>query len=322
MIGSGTLLIIGMVALFILGAALLILGRGVSSGGELHERVQAYAYIPEASTQRPARRSNATIYRLRRRLNALLSAVGSEELNMQLMSANWRISVSEYMLIRIGLMVVGFLIGYFIFQYAISGLVLAILANLIPPVLLRRAASKRRVQFQHQLVDTLVLINGAVRAGFSLLQAIEVVEREMKPPAGEEFSRVRREVSLGLSFPQALSNLANRMENADLDLVVTAVMIHAQVGGNLSVMLAAVTETVRERDRLFREARVLTTQQRYTSYLLSLLPVFMAGMIFLINPEYMSGMLRPNIYIIIPIFAILGIIIGHIVIQRIARIDV
>jgi tight adherence protein B len=311
-----------MVGLFMVGAALLVLGRGVSSGGELHERVQAYAYIPETAVQRQPRRSSATIYRLRRRLNALLSAFGSEELNTQLMSANWRITVSEYMLIRIGLMVVGFLIGYAIFRHPISGIALAILTNLVPPVMLRRGVSRRRVQLEQQLVDTLVLINGAVRAGFSLLQALEVVEREMKPPSSEEFSRVRREVSLGLTLAQALSNLAARMENADLDLVVTAVKIHAQVGGNLSVMLTAVTDTVRERDRLFREARVLTTQQRYTSYLLSLLPVFLAAIIFFMNPEYMSQLFQPNIYIVIPILAIVGIIAGHIVIQRIARIDV
>ena len=124
----------------------------------------------------------------------------------------------------------------------------------------------------------------------------------MPPRAAEEFRRVRTEISLGLTLSQALSHMGERMQNADLNLIVTAVNIHNQVGGNLSTMLTAVTGTVRDRDRLFREARVITTQQRYTSYLLSLLPIFMAGIIIFsigemtAHPKYISyiGLIAPE----------------------------
>jgi tight adherence protein B len=112
------------------------------------------------------------------------------------------------------------------------------------------------------------------------------------------------------------------MENQDLDLVVTAVKIHDQVGGNLSTMLVAVTETVRERDRLFREARVITTQQRYTSYLISLLPIAIGLLMFMLNPDYIMQLFTRGIYIIIPIMAVIGVIAGHFVLQRITKIEV
>jgi tight adherence protein B len=323
MIGTGTLVVIVVLILSVLGISLVLLPGVLTGGSDVRERVQAYAFVPELGAPKAARRTNVQLYRLRRRLNAMLSAIGSEDLYMKLMSANWRITVTEYVLIRLGLMVTGFLIGWLLLGSLISGVGLAILANLAPGILLRRAVSRRQIEFEKQLVDVLVLINGAVRAGFSLAQAIEVVEREVKPPASDEFRRVRLETGIGLSLTQALNNLASRMENDDLNLVVTAVNIHSQVGGNLSMMLMAVTETVRDRNNLFREARVLTTQQRYTSYLLSLLPVFIAVLMFMINAEYFSKLFTSGtIYLLIPIFAVCGIIAGQFVMQRIARIDV
>ena len=154
------------------------------------------------------------------------------------------------------------------------------------------------------------------------MQAIEVVTREMQPPASDEFRRVHIEVGLGIGLSQALDNLSSRMQNQDLDLVVTAVKIHNQVGGNLSTMLEAVTETVRERDRLFREARVITTQQRYTSYLISLLPIAIGLLMFMLNPDYIMQLFTNGIFIIIPILAAVGIIAGHFVLQRITKIEV
>ena len=146
--------------------------------------------------------------------------------------------------------------------------------------MLKISTNRRRQRFSRQLVDVLVLMTGSVRAGFSLLQAIEMIVREMAPPASEEFQRVLREVEIGRSVSQALGELALRMENKDLNLLVTAINIQYQVGGNMTTMLESVTETIRERIRLFGEVRVLTTQQRITSYILSLLPFFVAGIMF------------------------------------------
>ncbi|MGW8143717.1 MAG: type II secretion system F family protein [Anaerolineales bacterium] len=318
----GTIVIFGLIALLGLVLVLFYLLRSGGSGGEMDERIQIYATVPEYLQERKNRNINPRLFRIRRQINSMLSVLGTEELNLQLMRADWKITSTEYILIRLGIMLVGFVLGWLFFGSLLSGLALAILANLLPGIFLRRSASRRQIKFEGQLVDVLVLITGAVKTGFSLLQAMEVVEREMQPPASEEFRRVHIEVGLGISLSQALDNLSERMQNQDLDLVVTAVKIHNQVGGNLSTMLEAVTETVRERDRLFREARVITTQQRYTAYMISLLPIAIALMMFAINPVYIMQLFTRGIYIIIPIFAVIGIIAGHFVLQRITKIEV
>jgi tight adherence protein B len=318
----GTLLIFGLIALLGLALVLFFLLRTGASGGELQERILVYATVPEYLQERITIRENPRLFRIRRRLNSLLSVLGTEELNLQLMRADWKITATEYILIRLGVMLAGFVLGWLIFGSLLSGLAMAILANLLPGILLRRSASRRQIKFESQLVDVLVLITGAVKTGFSLLQAMEAVEREMQPPASDEFRRVHTEIGLGISLSQALDNLSTRMQNQDLDLVVTAVKIHNQVGGNLSTMLEAVTETVRERDRLFREARVITTQQRYTSYLISLLPVAIGLLMFMVNPDYIVQLFTNGLYIIIPILAVVGVIAGHFVLQRITKIEV
>lgn len=318
----GTIVILGLVALFGLVLVLFFLLRSGNTGGEVEERMRTYATVPDYFQERKPGRTNPRLYRIRRQINSMLSVLGTEELNLQLMRADWKITATEYILIRLGVMLVGFALGWLFFGSVLSGLALAILANLMPGILLRRSASRRQIKFEGQLVDVLVLVTGAVKTGFSLLQAMEVVEREMQPPASDEFRRVHIEVGLGISLPQALDNLSMRMQNQDLDLVVTAVKIHNQVGGNLSTMLEAVTETVRERDRLFREARVLTTQQRYTSYMISLLPIAIGLMMFMLNPDYIMQLFTRGVYIIIPILAVVGIIAGHFVLQRITKIEV
>ncbi len=319
----GTILILGLVALFGLGVVIFFLLRSGSSGGDLQERMATYATVPDYIQPRKNARTNPRWFRIRRQLNSMLSVLGTDELNLQLMRADWKITSTEYILIRVGVMIAGLVLGWLLFGSIISGLALAIFANLLPGILLRRSATRRQIKFEGQLVDVLVLITGAVKTGFSLLQAMEVVEREMQPPAADEFRRVHTEIALGLSLSQALDNLSTRMENQDLDLVVTAVKIHNQVGGNLSTMLEAVTETVRERDRLFREARVITTQQRYTSYLISLLPVAIGMLIFMLNPEYMMQLFTNGLYyMMIPILAAIGVIAGHFVLQRITKIEV
>jgi tight adherence protein B len=320
--GILTIIAFGLVAFIGIVLVFLILAINLSGGVEMQERLHTYALVPDISPRRRGGSRETSLARLRLRLNAMLASLGSQELNIDLMSANWPITATEYILIRITGTLLGFFLGWLVAGSPISGVGLAIIIYFIPSLFLNRSINRRRTQFERQLVDVLVLINGAVRAGFSLLQALEVVEREVKSPASEEFHRVRREVGLGLSIGQALDNLANRMQNSDLNLVVTAIKIHYQVGGNLSTMLMAVTETVRDRIRLFSEIRVITTQQRYTSYLLSLLPFFVGGIIFLLNPEYMSRLFEPGAILCIPIGALVGILLGHLIIRRMIKLDV
>ncbi len=317
----GSLVITGLI--LGLAAALVALGLlvGLSGGDDLSGRIRHYAEVPKARNLGQSSRSRAGLVPLRIQLNDVLSALASESLSLQLARANWRITVPEFLLIRLGATLLCFLVGWLLLSSLLSGAGLAVIAYLIPGVVLLRSISRRQAQFARQLTDVLIMINGAVRAGHSLLQALETVMREMKPPASEEFARVVREVGLGVRLSDALRNLAARMQNPDLELVVSAVDIQYQVGGNLATMLTAVTETLRDRMRLLGEVRVLTTQQRYSSYLLSVLPFFIGGLLFLLNPAYMRGLFDPR-YLCIPIGALVGILAGGFAIRRLARIEI
>ena len=309
----------------------ILLGAGVTfvsmlnlfvSRGDVNERLQTYAVIPDAATTRSEGRHRNRWARLRLRVNNLLSFFTSEELTLQLLTANWPITESEFLLIRFWSIFGGFLLGWLLFRSPLSGIGLAVLAFITPGFILQRAILTRRTKFERQLVDVLVLLSNSVRAGYSLLQAIDVVVREMQSPASDEFRRVRREVGLGLPLSQALQNLNDRMQNDDLYLVVTAVTINTQVGGNLITMLEAVTRTIRERVRLFAEVRVLTSQQRFNSYILTLLPFGMGALLFILNPAYMQRLFEPGIFLCIPIGAGINVLLGNIIIRRMAKIEV
>ena len=292
------------------------------AGQDIGSRLATYVTLPDETDQRQSgQRRRAGLIRLRLRMNNMLSGLASEKLNLQLTSANWPITETEYVLIRFGGVFLAIALGWMISGRFISGIGLAVIAFFIPDLILKRSISSRRLNFGKQLVDVLILMTGAVRAGYSLPQAIEMVSKEMKAPASDEFRRVRHEIGLGLSLTQALSNLVTRMENDDLYLVVTAININSQVGGNIVTMLEAVTSTIRERVRLFAEVRVLTSQQRFGSYILTFLPVAMAAAMFFINPDYMMRLFEPQI-LCIPIGAAVMVIIGNFAVRRLARIDV
>ncbi|OGO60459.1 MAG: hypothetical protein A2032_01505 [Chloroflexi bacterium RBG_19FT_COMBO_49_13] len=311
------------------------------AGEDIGSRLATYVTLPDEPDQRQVGlRRRVGLVRMRLRMNNLLSGLASEKLNLQLISANWPITESEYVVIRYSGVILAFGLGWIISRIVesgsgmlafgpgwmiskglISGLSLAVIALFIPDLMLKRAISQRRLNFGKQLVDVLILMTGAVRAGYSLPQAIEVVSKEMKQPASEEFRRVRHEIGLGLSLSQALNNLVTRMDNNDLYLVVTAININSQVGGNIVTMLTAVTDTIRDRVRLFAEVRVLTAQQRFGSYLLTFMPVGMAAAMFFLNPEYMMRLFEPQI-LCIPIGAVFMVIMGNIAVRRLGKIEV
>jgi tight adherence protein B len=188
---------------------------------------------------------------------------------------------------------------------------------------------KRLAAFSEQLPNTITLLANSLRAGSSFLQGIELVTREAHPPISEEFERVVREMSLGVALQPALGNLVRRVKSEDLELMVTAINIQSQVGGNLATVLDSIAFTIRERIRIIGEIKVLTSMQRYSGYVITLLPVGLAGILFLISPSYIVSLFRnPPTTLGLPtgvIFLIVGLIsmaIGYFFIRRIVDIKV
>jgi len=205
----------------------------------------------------------------------------------------------------------------------------ALIGFLLPRFWLNRRKAGRLSAFNKQLPDTITLLANALRAGSSFLQAIELVVRESRPPISTEFSRVIREVNLGLPFEQALENMVKRVKSEDFELMATAIAIQHQVGGNLAEILDSIAFTIRERIRIKGEIRTLTAQQRLSGYVVGFLPIGLAGFLFIAAPNFMSAMfLNPPGILGLPAGVIILIVggfmmfIGFMLIRKIVDIEV
>jgi Flp pilus assembly protein TadB len=170
-------------------------------------------------------------------INEALKSLSSVKLQKKISSAYWQITDTEFILIRLGITVLSFVLFWYIFGSILAGIFIGVIAVMVPSIMLDWSIAQRQKKFHKQLLDVLVLIKGAVQAGYGLMQGLDLAIQEIPEPAAVEFGRVLREVRLGLTLEQALINLSDRMESDDLQIVVTAIIINAQVGGNLSTVL-------------------------------------------------------------------------------------
>lgn len=296
-------------------------------GSKRQQRVSRYvAPVVEKGEPQGERRyvllSEKQLSKVRAWLNKNLRTLASEKMQVKLSSAYWKITDVEYILIRVFAVILAFLLGWLIPGNVLGGIFMAAIALLVPNILLDRAIDSRQKKFQEQLLDVLTLIKGSVQAGYGLMQALDLAVKEVPPPAAEEFGRVLYEVRLGLSLEDALFNLAERMESDDLQIVVTAIIINDQVGGNLTTVLESTVNTIRDRLQLQGEIRSLTSYSRYVGNFLSLLP-FLAGIgIFFINPGYFDTVSTSLITQILFVMALLGIVLGNLWIRQIVKIKV
>ncbi len=244
----------------------------------------------------------------------------------ELARADLKLKPAEY----IALMVifgfgVGFIAWFFGGQSIIVGLLGVGVGMLIPRVYVRQQQAKRLVRFSEQLPDMLGLMVNGLRAGFSVMQAMEAVSKELPPPISHEFRRVVQEIQIGLTIDRALDNLYRRIPSEDLDLTITAMNVQREVGGNLAEILDTISYTIRERVRIKGEIRVLTSQVVYSSRFLSSMPVFIAVALWFMNRPYMMMFFNPDTRLIgIPvlIFGALMIFSGYMVMSKIAGIEV
>ena len=204
----------------------------------------------------------------------------------------------------------------------VAGVTGAVAGFFFPFILVNMKIARRMKAFNGQLGDALILIANSLRTGYSFMQASDMVAQEMRPPISSEFSRAVKEMNLGVTIEYALANLGKRINSEDLDLVLTAVLIQRQVGGNLSEVLDNIARTIREREPIRGEIRTLTAQGRISGIIVSLLPVVLGLVIYLLNPEYVKLLFVHPVGKIMLGVAGLGQVIGIIVIRRIVDIEV
>jgi tight adherence protein B len=244
----------------------------------------------------------------------------------QLARADLRLTVGEWLIIRLGAILLGFALGVFL-GGLVQGLTLLIgfvggVVGFFAPTIYIKLRIRGRVKaFVNQLGDTISLMANSLRAGYSLLQTMEMVSRESPPPISDEFRRVVHEVGLGINQQEAMAHLLRRIPSDDLDLLISAINIQHEVGGNLSQILDIIGHTIRERVRIKGEIGVLTAQQTISGYVISALPAVLGGVIFIIAPSYIMKMFVFP-WICMPIGSAIMIVAGFFAMKKITAIEV
>jgi tight adherence protein B len=229
---------------------------------------------------------------------------------------------AEVMLFYFVAVVVITLLALVLTQNIIVGLVVLAICLLAGPALLDMRARQRQRKFTAQLPDMLNLLSGALRAGFSLMQAVDAVSQEIEDPMGKEMRRVVTEARLGRDLEEALEDTAVRTGSADFAWAVMAIRIQREVGGNLAELLMTVAETMVQRERLRREVKSLTAEGRISAIVLGLLPPALAVVMYIINPEYMSPLFHDFTGQLALGLAIVMMIVGFLWMRQVVQIDV
>lgn len=309
----------------VLAIAILLVFVGVSSwmGSpvSIDERLARYAGGKATATEKKEQRKQ----RADVDTSILTGDLEDKRLAMRvardLARANLKLKVSEYYYLRIGSALgLGAVLG--LLRDPLSGVIGVIVGYFLPRIYVGRRIGGRLGAFNKQLPDTITLLSNSLRAGSSFLQSIELVSRETPAPMGEEMGRVVREVNLGLGMEEALHNTVRRIKSEDLDLMVTAISIQQQVGGNLAEILDTIAFTIRERVRIKGEVNTLTAQGRYSGYLVAFLPIAIAFMINLISPSFMEPLFKQTIGQILLAVGGVMMVIGFFAIQKITDIKV
>ncbi len=228
----------------------------------------------------------------------------------------------EYVIINL---IVSGIVGFLIWLVTMNPILAGGGAALVPFALwagILYMISKRLTDFTEQLGDCLITISNALRAGYSFQQTIEVISKEMEPPIGEEFSKMNHDVIMGVPLEEALDTANKRIGSSDFELVVTAVLIQREVGGNLAQVLDSISYTIMERIRMRREILSLTAQGRLSALVMLALPFITFAVMYALNSEQVMQLFSEPMGQKLMIGALIMEIIGYFITMRIVNIDV
>jgi tight adherence protein B len=228
-------------------------------------------------------------------LQRVLTRYGwSQSLAAALERAGLKLAPSDFLIFVISGTLIALLLGYLIGGLGI-GLLFALAGPVGAKVLLSTRESRRRKSFANQLDDTLQLLAGGLRAGHSLLRAIDAVSHEAESPTNEEFARIVNETRLGRDLNDSLEQSAARMRSEDFSWVAQAIGIHREVGGDLSGVLDEVGHTIRERNQIRRQVAGLAAEGKLSAYILLALPFLVIGILLLTSPTYVAKFVQSPI---------------------------
>lgn len=198
---------------------------------------------------------------------------------------------------------------------------LAAVGAFLPIIFIKIKKENRRKAFEAQLGDTLIMMCNGLKSGFSFQQTMENVASDMPAPIGMEFGRVCNEIRYGATMEEALNNMADRVKSADLMLVVSAVLIQRTTGGNLSEILSTISETIRDRIKIKGEISSITAQGRMSGIIIGALPIGIAVVLMVVNPDYMSTFFTTTAGNIMLSVSVIMEILGFFAIRKVVTIE-
>ncbi len=289
----------------------------------MQDRLNKYTKLPVKTGNKLKIQKKAGLKEIFQSASKIFAAKSyTKKMEAELDKADIPLKGEEFMLIWLLALIFPGGLALLFFGNIPLALILAVVGMILPHLLISRAKRRRIMKFNTQIGDALVVMSNSLRAGFSFLQSMEMVSKEMQPPIADEFGRTLREMNLGTPTEEAMLNLVGRIESDDLDLVVTAVLIQRQVGGNLAEVLDNISHTIRERVRIKNEIKTLTAQGRLSGIIIALLPIGVALFLSIINPDYLSKIFTTGAGLSLLIGGVISQLIGIVVIRKIVDIEV
>ncbi|MFZ4585922.1 MAG: type II secretion system F family protein [Acidimicrobiia bacterium] len=284
------LLVAGIIALLVLGAAAVVIFALPSGDGTKSLNAQLTDYSATATGAGAGGLVETGVVQSAVDITAKIGERYGllEKIERKLEQADLPLRAAEALFFYASALVVVFVISTILTGNFIAGLIVCVFIGLVPPAILNRRWSKRLKAFEQMLPDTLGLLAGTLRAGFSFVQGLETVANESAEPMRRELQRAFAEAKLGVPIEEALNDVADRMESEDLRWAVLAIAIQREVGGNLAELLDTVAQTMTQRERLRSEIKALTAEGRISAIVLGALPFGLGGMLYVINPDFIS----------------------------------
>jgi tight adherence protein B len=320
----GMVSVLGLFFLLVLMVGLVLAGSGSKArrDRDLARRMSAPS-SPSLVAARPDHGPGAWIPDSFAAVGGAVAEAGgfSDSLERKLERAGVAMTPGEFVAVNAGAVVLAIIVGAILHTF-VWGAVLVALAATIPPLVLRRRLNKRLDALHAQLPDVLMILASSMRAGHSFLQALDTVSKEVGNPSGPEFSRVVTEIQLGRTPDDALNGLAERVGTEEFKWAMMAVNVQREVGGNLAEVLDTLAQTVREREAVRRQIRVLSAEGRLSMWLLAAIPPAICLYISWVNPTYMSLLWTTHLGWALIVMAVTLMTIGFFVARKIVRIDV
>jgi tight adherence protein B len=256
-------------------------------------------------------------------LNDLLkNAKWAQKLDNLLVQGGMSIRLGTFVLVMAVMGAAGFVSMTMLFHRPLLAVPAALAGAFLPLLYARQRKQKRIRKFEEQFPDALDMLNRALRAGLALNGAIQIVADESPDPVAREFRILFEENRLGLDMKDALKKLAGRVDSTELRLFVTAVILQRETGGNLAEILERAAEIIRDRFRILGDIRTLTAQARLSGLILTVLPIVMAVLIYVLAPDYLRGLVVDHVGRMLILFAVSLQVLGFLIIRRIINIKV